>query len=205
VSHRGSEKIDDNGREKKRGRGGVTAFLEGGQRILTLAPEKVAPQGCMSLLSCSSCCCCSCCCWPAQKGLPPLKVASNSRVDDGGDAYTVPSSHVPLSSPVIPSPVAAAAAAASVEPPSGVNGHSQVPTVKLPRKSNLKQSSSFLSHAENGVRVSRAEDHVSNSEAGEVSGVDGAVDESGEKRECKVQWIDNFGKDLIQVHEFEPR
>jgi hypothetical protein len=113
---------------------------------------------------------------------------------------------VPLSPPVIPSPVAAAAAAAaaaSVEPPSGVNG--QVPTVKLPRKSNLKQSSSFFSHAENGVRASRAEDHVSNSEAGEVSGVDVAVDEPGEKRECKVQWIDNFGKDLIQVHEFEPR
>lgn len=130
-------------------------------------------------------------------------MASNSRVDDGGDAYTVPSSHVPLSPPVIPSPVAAAAAA-SVEPPSGVNGHSQVPTVKLPRKSNLKQSSSFFSHAENGVRVSRAEDHVSNSEAGEVSGVDVAVDEPGEKRECKVQWIDNFGKELIQVHEFEP-
>jgi hypothetical protein len=108
---------------------------------------------------------------------------------------------VPLSPPVIPSPVAAAAAA-SVDPPSDVNGHSQV---KLPRKSNLKQSSSFFSHAENGVRVSRAEDHVSNSEAGEVSGVDVAVDEPGEKRECKVQWIDNFGKDLIQVHEFEPR
>lgn len=129
-------------------------------------------------------------------------MASNSRVDDGGDAYTVPSSHVPLSPPVIPSPVAAAAAA-SVEPPSGVNGHSHVPTVKLPRKSNLKQSSFFF-HSENGVRVSRAEDHVSNSEAGEVSGVDVAVDEPGEKRECKVQWIDNFGKELIQVHEFEP-
>jgi hypothetical protein len=119
-----------------------------------------------------------------------------------------PSAPVTLAPPTASLPSSATAAeAAATEPPFVINGHSEVPTVKLPGKSNLKHSSSSSSsaYATNGGCISRAEaDLLSNSEAGADYPGDVVVAEP-EKRHCKVQWIDNFGQDLIQVHEFEPR
>jgi hypothetical protein len=120
-----------------------------------------------------------------------------------------PSAPVTLAPPTASLPSAAtAAAAAAAEPPFVINGHSEVPTVKLPGKSNLKHSSSSsssASYATNGGCISRAEaDLLTNSEAGADYPGDVVVAEP-EKRHCKVQWTDNFGQDLIQVLEFEPR
>jgi hypothetical protein len=174
---------------------------------------------CKATLLCSSCCFC---CWKAaaaQERSQSLKVASNSTVVDWGDAGMTPSSApvVPLPPPLLPPPPVDSAAAAANESPCGVNGHSRVPSVKLPGKSNLKQSSpSAYNHApNNGARVpSRAEEeHLANPEPGEdyaaaaaaAAAANVVVNEPEEKRHCKVQWIDNFGEDLAQVHEFEPR
>ncbi len=121
---------------------------------------------------------------------------------------------VPLPPPAPPPLVASVAAAAANESPCSINGHSRVPSVKLPGKSNLKQSSpSAYNHApNNGARVSSRteEEHLANPEPGEdyaaaAAAADVVVNEPEEKRHCKVQWIDNFGEDLAQIREFEPR
>ncbi len=185
----------------------VVAFRERREieEVYSLASDKVAPGGCATLLSCSCCCCCWRTAATHEEGSQPFQVASDSTVDDR-DAHMAPSAPVTLAPPTASLPSAATAAAA--EPPFVINGHSEVPTVKLPGKSNLKHSStssSSASYATNGGCISRAEaDLLSNSEAGADYPGDVVVAEP-EKRDCKVQWIDNFGQDLIQVHEFEPR
>lgn len=120
----------------------------------------------------------------------------------------------PSSAPVVllpPAPVASAAAVAN-ESPCGINGHSRVPSGKLPGKSNLKQSfPSAYNHAPNNGASRAEEEHLANPEPGEeyataaAGGADVVVNEPEEKRHCKVQWIDNFGENLAQIHEFEPR
>ncbi|KAH8945744.1 hypothetical protein BDL97_12G056600 [Sphagnum fallax] len=163
---------------------------------------------CKTTLLCSSCCFC---CWKAaaaQERSQSLKVASNSTVVDWGDAGMTPSS-----APVVllpPAPVASAAAVAN-ESPCGINGHSRVPSGKLPGKSNLKQSfPSAYNHAPNNGASRAEEEHLANPEPGEdyataaAGAADVVVNEPEEKRHCKVQWIDNFGEDLAQIHEFEP-
>lgn len=168
---------------------------------------------CKTTLLCSSCCFC---CWKAaaaQERSQSLKVASNSTVVDWGNAGMTPSSAPVV--PLPPPPPVASAAAVANESPCGINGHSRVPSVELPGKSNLKQSfPSAYNHApNNGARVSsRAEEeHLANPEPGEdyataaAGAADVVVNEPEEKRHCKVQWIDNFGEDLAQIHEFEPR
>jgi hypothetical protein len=88
-------------------------------------------------------------------------------------------------------------------------------------KSNLKHKSSLPGH--DGFNNNRIRVRVSmpvRPEAAKAKGEDreeeegpdsGAGDEAAvanhrqKKRECKVQWIDDCGKDLTQILEFEPR
>ncbi|XP_024384012.1 uncharacterized protein [Physcomitrium patens] len=82
------------------------------------------------------------------------------------------------------------------------NGHALGSTQKLPGKSNLKQTSTVNStpHPCNGPSTVDSKDvkfgecQVGCEESGQVEG----------ERETKVQWLDNYGKDLTQVFEYEP-
>lgn len=86
---------------------------------------------------------------------------------------------------------------APVPAPAFVNGHALGSAQKVPGKSNLKQTSTIPSTSSNGASstdVRFGEPHE-----------DGERAQGESERGTKVQWIDNYGKELTQVFEFEPR
>jgi hypothetical protein len=85
---------------------------------------------------------------------------------------------------------------APVPAPAFVNGHALGSAQKVPGKSNLKQTSTIPSTSSNGASstdVRFGESHE-----------DGERAQGESERGTKVQWIDNYGKELTQVFEFEP-
>ncbi|KAG0569487.1 hypothetical protein M758_6G090500 [Ceratodon purpureus] len=82
------------------------------------------------------------------------------------------------------------------------NGHSLGSAQKVPGKSNLKQKPTTPSTSHSGNGTSTGE--------GKEARFGDAVEDGGERgqgegeRGTRVQWIDNYGKDLTQVFEFEP-
>ncbi len=176
---------------------------KGGEKLHSLASEKEAHSGCAStalLGRCSSSCCCCYCCHK------PLKDSScRSRRDDAAAmAHSAP----PL--PVL--------AIVGHEPLDQSNGHMSHPSLK----SNLKHKSSLPPSLQgrDGSKSNRVRVRVSmpvRPEAAKAKGEEeggpdsGAGDEAAvanhrqKKRERKVQWIDDYGKDLTQILEFEPR
>ena len=88
------------------------------------------------------------------------------------------------------------------------NGHS-LGSTKLPGKSNLKHSPSIpstsTSHSHSGNGSSGPESRGFGDFEEADDNHHGDHEESNNRGPCKVQWIDNFGKDLTQVFEFEPR
>lgn len=124
---------------------------------------------------CATGACCLCCGSRSKRG--------QRRRSKGADAAMAPSAPITL-----PAPVPA---------PAFVNGHALGSAQKVPGKSNLKQTSTIPSTSSNGASstdVRFGESH----EDGERAQVDS-------ERGTKVQWIDNYGKELTQVFEFEPR
>ena len=103
----------------------------------------------------------------------------------------------------LPAPLPAPAFGSSDQLGHQSNGHTLGSTQKLPGKSNLKQTSTIpsTSHSGNGSLTLDCKDvrfgdsHEDGGERGQGEG----------ERGTKVQWIDNYGKDLTQVFEFEPR
>lgn len=90
-------------------------------------------------------------------------------------------------------PSAPITAPAPVAPPEfdlQSNGHVAF-AQKLPGKSNLKQTSTIPSTSSNGASSIAGEPHEDGQGEGE--------------RGSKVHWIDDYGKELTQVFEFEPR
>lgn len=177
---------------------------KGGEKLHSLASEQEAHSGCASTALLGRCSSSSCCCYCCHK---PLKDSScRSRKDDAAAmAHSAP----PL--PIL--------AIVGHEPLDRSNGHMSHSSLK----SNLKHKSSLPPSLQghdgsknNRVRVSMpvrpeaAKAKVEEEE--EEEGPDsGAGDEAAvanhrqKKRECKVQWIDDCGKDLTQILEFEPR
>lgn len=89
-------------------------------------------------------------------------------------------------------PSAPITAPAPVAPPEfdlQSNGHVAF-AQKLPGKSNLKQTSTIPSTSSNGASSIAGEPHEDGQGEGE--------------RGSKVHWIDDYGKELTQVFEFEP-
>jgi hypothetical protein len=82
------------------------------------------------------------------------------------------------------------------------NSHTLGSTQKLPGKSNLKQISTIpsTSLSVNGSSTLKGK-NARFRDSREDGGDRGGEGEIG----IKVQWIDNYGKDLTQVFEFEPR
>lgn len=83
------------------------------------------------------------------------------------------------------------------------NGHTLGSAQKLPGKSNLKQKPTIpsTSHSGNGTSTLEGKD----GRFGDPLEDGGERGQGEGERGTKVQWIDNYGKDLTQVFEFEPR
>lgn len=97
----------------------------------------------------------------------------------------------------LPAPLPASAFGSSDRLGLQSNGHTLGSTQKLPGKSNLKQTSTIPSASHYGNGSSTFE--------GKGARFVVSLEDGGEgERGTKVQWIDNYGKDLTQVFEFEP-
>jgi hypothetical protein len=167
-------------RTRGRYRGSESAFS-------SLAPDKDTPRGCTSES------CCLCCGFGSRGGAGRRRKGAGQH--EGalqGDAAMAPSAPITLPAPM-PAPAFGLQS----------NGHALGSAQKVPGKSNLKQTSTIPSTSQPG-----------NGAASIVEGRDvrfGESQEVGERgqgegeRGTKVQWIDNYGKDLTQVFEFEPR
>lgn len=114
-----------------------------------------------------------------------------------GDAAMAPSAPITLPPP-LPSPAFGSSDRLGLQS----NGHTLGSTQKVPGKSNLKQTPPIPSSSHgNGSSTMESKDaRFGDSHEGGAERGQGEVE-----RGTKVQWIDNYGKDLTQVFEFEPR
>ena len=115
-----------------------------------------------------------------------------------GDAAMAPSAPITLPSP-LPAPVFGSSDRLGLQS----NGHTLGSNQKLPGKSNLKQTSVVPSSSNSGNGSSTLE--AKDARFGDELEGGGERGQGEGERATKVQWIDNYGKDLTQVFEFEPR
>lgn len=162
---------------------------EGNQSFSSLAPDKDTPGGCAAGSGCF------CCGFRSKEASGRCKEASHPPAVHG-DAAMAPSAPITFVPP-LPSP----GFGSSDRLVAQSNGCALGSTQKLPGKSNLKHKTSIPSnsHPGNGSSTMDGKDRF-----GESEDIIGERVQGQGERGTKVQWLDNYGKDLTEVFEFEP-